>query len=145
VVAADEFESGERALLNLGHTFAHALERITRYDGERLVHGEAVAIGMACAFRFSARRGLCSEAEAGRVETHLRIAGLPTHIGDIPGWNGDATAILEAMMQDKKVKRGVLTVILAHGIGRCFIAKKVDADDVRAFLCDELHQSRRTR
>jgi shikimate kinase / 3-dehydroquinate synthase len=145
IVAADEYESGERALLNLGHTFAHAFERITNYDGRRLVHGEAVAIGMACAFRFSARRGLAAEAEARRVETHLAAVGLPVHIRDIPGWDEDAAAIVEAMMQDKKVKRGVLTFILAHGIGRCFIAKNVDADEVRAFLGDELKESRRAR
>ncbi len=138
-------KSGERALLNLGHTFAHAFERLTHYDGQRLVHGEAVAIGMACAFRFSARRGLLSEAEAARVEAHLGAAGLPIHIRDIPGWDADAAAIVEAMMQDKKVKRGVLTFILAHGIGRCFIAKNVEADEVRAFLCEELRPSRQTR
>jgi shikimate kinase/3-dehydroquinate synthase len=145
IVAADEYESGERALLNLGHTFAHALERLTHYDGNRLVHGEAVAIGMACAFRFSARHGLLSEAEAQRVEAHLSAAGLPTQIRDIRGWDADAAAIVEAMMQDKKVKRGVLTFILAHGIGRCFIAKNVEADEVRAFLCEELKQPRQAR
>lgn len=145
VVAADEYESGERALLNLGHTFAHAFERITQYDSRRLVHGEAVAIGMACAFRFSVRHGLLSGAEAARVEAHLHGAGLAIHIRDIPGWDADAATIVEAMLQDKKVKRGVLTFILARGIGRCFIAKNVEADDVRAFLCDELKESRRTR
>ncbi len=145
IVAADEYELGERALLNLGHTFGHALERLTCYDGRRLVHGEAVAIGIACAFRFSAQRGLAGEAEAGRVEAHLRAVGLPVHIREIPDWNADAAAIVEAMMQDKKVKRGVLTFILAHGIGRCFIAKNVDADEVRAFLDEELKESRRAR
>lgn len=145
IVAADEYESGERALLNLGHTFAHAFERLTHYDGQRLVHGEAVAIGMACAFRFSARRGLLSEAEAARVEAHLGAAGLPIHIRDIPGWDADAAAVVEAMMQDKKVKRGVLTFILAHGIGRCFIAKNIEADEVLAFLREELKPSRQTR
>jgi shikimate kinase / 3-dehydroquinate synthase len=144
IVSADEYESGERALLNLGHTFAHAFERITNYDGGRLVHGEAVAIGMACAFRLSARRGFSSAAEAARVEAHLRSVGLPTHIRDISGWNADAAAIVEAMMQDKKVKRGVLTLILARGIGRCFIAKNVDAGEVRDFLDEELTQSRQT-
>ncbi len=145
VVAADEYESGERALLNLGHTFAHALERLTGYDGRRLVHGEAVAIGIACAFRFSARRGLASETEARRVEAHLCAAGLPVRIRDIPDWNADAAAIVEAMLQDKKVKRGALTFILAHGIGRCFIAANVEADEVGAFLEDELKESRRAR
>jgi shikimate kinase / 3-dehydroquinate synthase len=145
IVAADEHESGERALLNLGHTFAHALERLTGYDGSRLVHGEAVAIGIACAFRFSARRGLASEAEARRVEAHLVAVGLPVHIRDIPDWNANAAAIVEAMMQDKKVKRGILTFILTHGIGRCFVAKNVDADEVRTFLDGELKEPRRAR
>jgi shikimate kinase / 3-dehydroquinate synthase len=145
IVAADEYESGERALLNLGHTFAHAFERITRYDNRRLVHGEAVAIGVASAFRFSVRRGLCGEAETNRVEAHLHGVGLPIHIRDIPGWDADPAQIVEAMLQDKKVQRGVLTFILAHGIGRSFIARNVDADDVRAFLSDELSSSRRTQ
>jgi shikimate kinase / 3-dehydroquinate synthase len=143
IVAADEYELGERALLNLGHTFAHALERLTNFDGVRLVHGEAVAIGMACAFRLSARRGLTGDAEAQHVEAHLAAVGLPVHIRDIPGWDADAAAIVEAMMQDKKVKRGALTFILAHDIGRCFIAKNVDADEVQAFLGDELREPRR--
>jgi shikimate kinase/3-dehydroquinate synthase len=137
-VAADENEQGERALLNLGHTFGHALERLVHYDSARLVHGEGVAIGMACAFRFSAREDLCSEQEAERVEVHLREAGLPVHIRDIPGWDASAEAILDAMYQDKKVQRGGLTFILAHGIGRGFIAKNVDASKVLAFLQDEL-------
>ncbi|MGP0058705.1 MAG: 3-dehydroquinate synthase [Beijerinckiaceae bacterium] len=138
VVAADENELGERALLNLGHTFGHALERLVHYDSARLVHGEGVAIGMACAFRFSAREGLCSGQEAERVEVHLREAGLPVHIRDIPGWDASADAILDAMYQDKKVQRGGLTFILAHGIGRSFIAKNVDASKVLAFLQNEL-------
>ncbi len=144
IVAGDEYEAGERALLNFGHTFGHALERLAGYDGERLVHGEAVAIGMACALRFSVRRGLCEPGLAMRVEAHLRSAGLPVYITDIPGWQGDAAAILEAMYQDKKVVRGALTFILAQGIGRCFIAKNVDADDVHAFLQDELGEVNRT-
>lgn len=145
IVAADEFESGERALLNLGHTFAHAFERITQYDSRRLVHGEAVAIGMACAFRFSAHRALVGEVEAARVEAHLKDAGLAVYIRDIPGWDAGAETIIEAMLQDKKVKRGALTFILAHGIGCCFIARNVDADEVRTFLCGELKESRRTQ
>ncbi|MGO9008181.1 MAG: 3-dehydroquinate synthase [Beijerinckiaceae bacterium] len=138
VVAADENEQGERALLNLGHTFGHALERLAHYDGARLVHGEGVAIGMACAFGFSAREGLCGEDEAERVKAHLRDVGLPVNIRDVPGWDASAEAILDAMYQDKKVQRGGLTFILAHGIGRSFIAKNVDAGKVLAFLRDEL-------
>ncbi|HTJ02567.1 MAG TPA: 3-dehydroquinate synthase, partial [Methylovirgula sp.] len=112
VVAGDEFESGDRALLNFGHTFGHAFERLVHYDGTRLVHGEGVAIGMACAARFSVRLGLCVPDQAARVEAHLKAAGLPVHIADIAGWQSDAAAILDAMYQDKKVQRGALTFIL---------------------------------
>ena len=138
VVARDEHERGDRALLNLGHTFGHALERLCRYDGARLVHGEAVAIGMALAFRFSAARGLCPEAEAARVAAHLHAAGLPTRIRDVPGWREGAAAILDAMMQDKKVTRGRLNLILARGIGRSFVAPDVQVEAVRRFLDDAL-------
>ncbi|WP_406855414.1 3-dehydroquinate synthase [Alsobacter sp. KACC 23698] len=138
MVARDEREEGDRALLNLGHTFAHAFERLTFYDGSRLVHGEAVAIGLCCAYRFSNRQGLCAGQDAGRVEGHLRTVGLPTRIRDIPGWEAGADAILDAMFQDKKVKRGALTFILARGVGQSFIARGVEADPVRAFLDEEL-------
>jgi shikimate kinase / 3-dehydroquinate synthase len=138
VVARDETEQGDRALLNLGHTFGHALERIVKYDGARLVHGEGVAIGMACAFRFSVRLGLCSGQDAERAAGHLRTVGLPTRIADIAGWNAGPDAILEAMYQDKKVQQGALTFILARAIGQSFVAKGVEAGDVRAFLADEL-------
>lgn len=138
VVVRDEREDGERALLNLGHTFGHALERLTAYDSARLVHGEGVAVGLALAFRFSARLGLCSGQEAGRVANHLALAGLPTRLQDVPGGGLDAEAILDAMAQDKKVRDGALTFILARGIGRSFIAPGIDRDAVRAFLGDEL-------
>ncbi len=138
VVARDEHERGDRALLNLGHTFGHALERLTHYDGARLIHGEAVAIGIALAFRFSAAQGLCPMSEADRVAAHFRAVGLPTRIRDIPDWTEGADAILDAMMQDKKVTRGRLNLILARGIGRSFVAPDVHADVVRRFLDDEL-------
>jgi 3-dehydroquinate synthase len=138
VVVRDEREDGDRALLNLGHTFAHAFERITRYDGSRLVHGEAVAVGLACAFRFSTRLGLSPGQDASRVEGHLRTVGLPTSIRQIPGWDAGAEAILDAMAQDKKVKRGALTFILARGIGQSFIAHGVEASAVREFLDADL-------
>jgi shikimate kinase / 3-dehydroquinate synthase len=138
IVGRDEYEAGERALLNLGHTFGHALERLTAYDGERLVHGEAVAIGMACAFRFSARSGLCGFTDQARVEAHLQAVGLPVRITAIPSWNAPAEAILDAMYQDKKVDHGTLTFVLARAIGDCFIAKSVDPSEIRAFLGDEL-------
>ena len=134
VVARDEFETGDRALLNLGHTFGHALEAATQYDGARLVHGEGVAIGMALAYRFSSRLNLASPDDAARVEAHLRAVGLPWRIVDIPGDLPDAEALLAFITQDKKVSRGALTFILTRGIGQAFIAKDVPASEVLSFL-----------
>ncbi|MDR6869018.1 3-dehydroquinate synthase [Bosea sp. BE125] len=138
IVARDEREEGDRALLNLGHTFAHALERLTNYDSTRLVHGEAVAIGLALAFRFSQRLGLCSGQDAVRVARHLGQVGLPTRLQQVPGGAGSADEIVTAMAQDKKVKRGAMTFILAHGIGKSFIAPGVAAAEVKAFIETEL-------
>ena len=138
VVVRDERESGERALLNLGHTFGHAFERLTNYDGERLVHGEGVAIGIACAFRFSHRLGLCGALDVARVEAHLAAAGLPTRIAEIPGFDATPAAVLETMRQDKKVERGALTFILVRGIGQAFVAKSISPDDVLSFLDHDL-------
>ncbi|MQT12850.1 3-dehydroquinate synthase [Segnochrobactrum spirostomi] len=137
VVVEDEFETeGARALLNLGHTFGHALETATGY-GERLIHGEAVAIGVALAFRFSAQLGLCPPEDAARVAAHLHAAGLPTRLSDVPGDLPDDAALVALMAQDKKVKRGKLTFILARGIGQSFIANDVDPAAVTAFLGTE--------
>jgi shikimate kinase / 3-dehydroquinate synthase len=141
VVAADETEQGERALLNLGHTFGHALETLTHYDPARLVHGEGVAIGMVSAFRFSRDLGLCPGQDAGRVEAHLKAVGLPTRVRDIPGFDAAAGDILAAMRQDKKAERGRLTFILARGIGESFVARDVDEANVSAFLTRELAAS----
>ncbi len=138
VVARDETETGDRALLNLGHTFGHALEAATRYDGTRLVHGEAVAIGMCQAFRFSAKLGLCSSDAAERMTAHLKTVGLPTELAHVPGGVGDVDGLMAAIGQDKKVARGKLTFILARGIGESFIAKDVDPAAVRAFLAEDL-------
>jgi shikimate kinase / 3-dehydroquinate synthase len=138
VVAADETERGERALLNFGHTFGHALERLAHYDGEMLVHGEGVAIGMASAFRLSRDLGLCAADDVRRVESHLASVGLPSRISAVRGLNADAAAILDAMRQDKKVERGRLTFILARGIGASFIAKDVSETQTLAFLEREL-------
>ena len=137
VVLRDEREEGERALLNLGHTFGHALERVTGYDPARLVHGEGVAIGIAQAFRFSARLGLCPATDAQRVERHFRTVGLPTRLEQVPGGHTSVDALLDAMAQDKKVKAGALTFVLARGIGRSFIAAGIPVEDVRAFLVEE--------
>ncbi|PZV38233.1 3-dehydroquinate synthase [Mesorhizobium kowhaii] len=134
VVARDEFETGDRALLNLGHTFGHALEAATQYGGTRLVHGEGVAIGMALAHRFSSRLNLASPDDAARVEAHLRAVGLPWRMADIPGDLPDAEALLSFIAQDKKVSRGALTFILTRGIGQAFIAKDVPASEVLSFL-----------
>jgi shikimate kinase / 3-dehydroquinate synthase len=138
VVVADETEQGERALLNLGHTFGHALENLTHYDPARLVHGEGVAIGMSSAFRFSRDLGLCSGQDAARVEAQLKVVGLPTRMGEIPGFDAGPGDVLAAMRQDKKVERGRLTFILVRGIGESFVAGNVDEASVLAFLAREL-------
>jgi 3-dehydroquinate synthase len=138
VVARDEYETGDRALLNLGHTFGHALESATGYDSARLVHGEGVAIGMALAHRFSARLNQASPDDAIRVESHLKKGGLPTTLADVPGGLPDAETLLGYIQQDKKVQRGALTFILTRGIGQSFIAKDVPTSEVLAFLRDAL-------
>jgi 3-dehydroquinate synthase len=138
IVARDETESGDRALLNLGHTFGHALEAVTGYDASRLVHGEGVAIGMVLAHEFSARLGLCPQEEPSRVAAHLAEVGLPTKLSQVKGGAGTADDLMDAIAQDKKVERGTLTFILTRGIGRSFIAKDVDPSAVRAFLTDKL-------
>jgi 3-dehydroquinate synthase len=137
IVARDERETGERALLNLGHTFGHAFEAAAGFS-DRLLHGEAIALGMALAFAFSARRGLLPRSEAERVERHLDAAGLPVRLSSVPGGLPGADRLMELIAQDKKVKRGKLTFILARGIGASFIASDVEAAEVRAFLVDKL-------
>ena len=128
-VAADEHEtSGIRALLNLGHTFGHALEAEAGFS-DRLLHGEAVATGMALAFAFSASQGLCSASDAARVRAHLIAAGLP--VDPLPA---DPAALIAHMRQDKKMAAGALSFILARGIGQAFVAKDVDLGAVEAFL-----------
>ena len=137
IVARDERETGERALLNLGHTFGHALEAGCGFS-DRLLHGEAVALGMALAFEFSAKKGLISAADAARASAHLAAVGLPTHVKDVPGGVPPVDTLMDLISQDKKVKRGALTFILVRGIGQAFIEKNVDAAEVRAFLTDKL-------
>jgi 3-dehydroquinate synthase len=133
IVAADEREtSGRRALLNLGHTFGHALEAETGFS-DRLLHGEAVALGMALAFRFSARRGLCPAADAARVEAHLAASGLPVRL-DI----GTPAALAEHMRSDKKAAGGRVAFILARGIGEAFVDHSVEPAEVESFLASEL-------
>ncbi len=143
VVSRDERETGERALLNLGHTFGHALEAATGFS-DRLFHGEGVAIGMTLAAQFSARLGMIGEADAARVERHLVEAGLPTRLQDIAGFAqeglADADALMALMAQDKKVKRGKLTFILLEAVGRAVIATDVEPAQVRDFVKEKLAQ-----
>ncbi len=138
VVAADELENGQRALLNLGHTFGHALEGMAEYDAERLVHGEGVAIGMVLAHEFSERLGLCDPAVTDRVIVHLKDVGLPTGIDEIPGQKPNAELLMDFIAQDKKVSRGNLTFILTRGLGQSYVEKSVDPVAVKDFLTEKL-------
>ena len=133
IVARDEREAGERALLNLGHTFGHALEAATGFS-RRLLHGEGVAIGMALAFRLSAALGLCPEADVHRLVRHLKAVGLPSSISDIAAPRPKTDALLAAMRHDKKMKEGKLTFILARGLGRAFAAADVPEAAVKDIL-----------
>ena len=134
VVARDETETGDRMLLNLGHTFGHALEAWAGYS-DKLLHGEAVAIGICLAFRFSEQVGLTDKAAVARVVAHFETVGLPTRIADIPGRRPpDAATLVKIMGQDKKVSDGRLTFILVRGIGKAFVTRDVATDKVLAFL-----------
>jgi 3-dehydroquinate synthase len=137
IVARDERETGDRALLNLGHTFGHALEAATGFS-DRLFHGEGVAVGMVLAAQFSASLGMIPHSDAARVERHLAEVGLPTHLQDIAGFAqeglADADALVTLMAQDKKVRRGRLTFILLEAVGRAVIAADVEGALVRDFL-----------
>jgi 3-dehydroquinate synthase len=133
VVERDETETGERALLNLGHTFGHALEAATGFSS-RLLHGEGVAIGMKLAFDLSAALGYCDGQVPGRVANHLARMGLPWRLADIPGDRPTTAELVHHMAQDKKVEAGKLTFILARAIGDAFIAKDVDAAAVAKVL-----------
>lgn len=141
IVARDERESGERALLNLGHTFGHALEAATGFCG-RLYHGEGVSIGMVLAAELSAQLGMIAAADVSRIERHLAAAGLPTRLQDIAGFRqeglADADALMTLMAQDKKVKRGRLTFILLKAIGQAVVSSDVEPSMVRDFLARKL-------
>ena len=137
IVQRDETEQGDRALLNLGHTFCHALEKATDYS-DRLLHGEGVAIGCALAFELSARLGLCSQEDPSRVRAHLRDMKMKVDLSDIPGELLDADGLLDLMAQDKKVVDGQLRFILAHGIGEAFVTGDVPPDAVRGVLKDAM-------
>src|SRR5512140_1229512 len=137
IVARDERETGERALLNLGHTFGHALEAATGFS-DRLFHGEGVSVGMVLAAELSAELGMIPESDATRVKRHLAEVGLPTHLQDIAGFAqeglADADTLMALMAQDKKVRRGQLTFILLQAVGRAVIAPDVEPSRVRDFL-----------
>ncbi|MFZ1815172.1 MAG: 3-dehydroquinate synthase [Rhizobiaceae bacterium] len=137
VVASDETENGMRALLNLGHTFGHALEGATGYDSRRLVHGEGVAIGMVLAHEYSNRTNLCDADTVARVRRHLTDAGLPVSTDQIPGEKLNADQLMGYIFQDKKVSRGKLTFILTRGLGKSYIAKDVVPSEVHAFLSEK--------
>jgi 3-dehydroquinate synthase len=142
IVARDERETGDRALLNLGHTFGHAFEAAAGFSG-RLLHGEAVALGMALVAEFSARLGVLAPDAAERVARHLAACGLPVRPADVEGGVPDADRLMELMAQDKKVKRGKLTFILLRDIGAAYIAGDVDPTLVRAFLAEKLERNPR--
>ncbi|MEP2471103.1 MAG: 3-dehydroquinate synthase family protein, partial [Paracoccaceae bacterium] len=137
IVLRDETEQGDRALLNLGHTFCHALEAATGYS-DRLLHGEGVAIGCALAFELSARLGLCSQEDPSRVRAHLKDMGMKTDLSDIPGDLPGADVLMDLMGQDKKVIDGKLRFILARGIGSAFVTSDVPSDAVKDVLNDAL-------
>ena len=137
IVVRDETEQGDRALLNRGHTFCHALESATGYS-DRLLHGEGVAIGCALAFELSARLGLCAQEDPSRVRAHLAVMGMKTDLSDIAGDLPDAATLLELMGQDKKVVDGQLRFILARGIGQAFVTADVPKEAVLALLEDRL-------
>ncbi|MBR9766350.1 MAG: 3-dehydroquinate synthase [Rhodobacteraceae bacterium] len=137
IVARDETEQGDRALLNLGHTFGHALESATGYS-DRLLHGEGVAIGCALAFELSARLGLCAQEAPSRLRQHLRTMGMKVDLSDIPGDLPGAEALMALMAQDKKVVDGKLRFILARGIGEAFVTADVPGEAVRKLLDDAL-------
>lgn len=136
IVSQDEKEGGIRALLNLGHTFGHALETLTKYDGT-LLHGEAVAIGMVQAYRFSEMWGICKKGCTDRLEALLKSKKMKTRANQI-GLKLDADKIIKLMYQDKKVQSGKLTFILAEDIGRCIVKKDVDENLVRKFLIQDI-------
>lgn len=140
IVAQDEREGGVRALLNLGHTFGHALEAANGY-GPELLHGEAVGTGMALAYRYSARAGLMTSDDAEKAVRLIADSGLETELSQLPGGPYPAAALVDAMRQDKKVRAGRVPLILARGLGESFIYPDADLQDVQAFLQEELQKS----
>jgi 3-dehydroquinate synthase len=143
IIVRDETEQGERALLNLGHTFCHALEAAAGYS-DKLLHGEGVAIGCALAFETSARLGLCSQEDPSRVRAHFRAMGMKTDICDIDGEMPNATELLALMGQDKKVVGGQLNYIMVSGIGQSFMTSDVPTEIVLSVLHDATNSGARS-
>lgn len=141
VVAKDEKEGGVRALLNLGHTFGHALEKECGYGGD-LLHGEAVSIGMVMAYEFCAQQGLCSPEDAERVKAHLQSLDMPVDLSALPCQDWTAELLMKHMMKDKKVKDGKVTFILVRGIGQSYLDRNVDDADLKTYLDDLLTRSK---
>ena len=133
IVAADEREAGQRALLNLGHTFAHAFEAVAGYDG-RLLHGEAVSAGLVCAFAFSRQLGLCSGQDVERGEAHLTAMGMPASADELPAGQAAPQVLIDHMRKDKKARQGKLTFILARQIGEAFVDRNIDEAELNRFL-----------
>lgn len=133
IVAADEREAGQRALLNLGHTFAHAFEAVAGYDG-RLLHGEAVSAGLVCAFAFSRQLGLCSGQDVERVKAHLTAMGMPASADELPAGQAAPRVLIDHMRKDKKARQGKLTFILARQIGEAFVDRNIDEAELNRFL-----------
>lgn len=133
IVAADEREAGQRALLNLGHTFAHAFEAVAGYDG-RLLHGEAVSAGLVCAFAFSRQLGLCSGQDVERVKAHLTAMGMPASADELPAGRAAPQVLIDHMRKDKKARQGKLTFILARQIGEAFVDRNIDEAELNRFL-----------
>jgi 3-dehydroquinate synthetase len=142
IVARDETETGDRMLLNLGHTFGHALEAWAGYS-DKLLHGEAIAIGICLAFQLSEQLGYIGKDSVMRVQKHFADMGVPTRVGDIQSDSPpDADTLIGTMRQDKKVRRGALTLILARGIGEAFVTRDIDVATVSEFLSRALDQQR---
>jgi 3-dehydroquinate synthase len=136
IVLRDETEQGDRALLNLGHTFCHAIEAATNYDASRLVHGEGVAIGCALAFEVSARLGFCAQEDPSRLRAHIAQMGMKCDLRDIPGDLPNAETLFDLMGQDKKVRDGTINFVMARGIGQAFVTSEVSADVVKQVLSE---------
>lgn len=139
IVSRDEKEHGERALLNLGHTFAHAIETLCGYNENQIIHGEAVAIGLHLAAKFSAQNNICNEQVPQRIESHLKGMGLPTHFSHIPKFKTTSEKFTEVMLKDKKNVGQNITLILLKNIGSAYIDKNITANDINQFIESEMY------